>query len=115
MVHVSSSRRSCGDKAEDGHVDAMGCNELFYPNFVIFIVLGHMGSLVISFPITRTPWVGGADQGFRHPSPTPSQGCFLRGIVVHLGVREERRESERSPQSSKEWGMLWWFPHLVNS
>jgi hypothetical protein len=45
MVHVASSRRLFGDEAEDGWVDAMGCIILFYPNFVIFVVLGHKRSL----------------------------------------------------------------------
>jgi hypothetical protein len=49
MVHVASSRSSCGDKSKDGRVDAMGCIELFYPNFAIFLVLGHKDSLAISF------------------------------------------------------------------
>jgi hypothetical protein len=48
MVLVTSSRRSRGDKAEDERVDAMGCIRLFYPNFAVFFVLGHKGSLVIS-------------------------------------------------------------------
>jgi hypothetical protein len=39
----------------------MGCIRLFYPNFVIFIVLDHKGSLVISFYINRTPRVGRED------------------------------------------------------
>jgi hypothetical protein len=59
MVHVASSQRSHGEEAEDGCVDAMGCIRLFYANFAIFIVLGHKGSLVISFPINRTPKTGG--------------------------------------------------------
>jgi hypothetical protein len=59
MVHMASSRRSHGDEAEDGRVDAMDCIRLFYPNFAIFIVLGHKGSLVISFPINRTPRASG--------------------------------------------------------
>jgi hypothetical protein len=46
-------------KAEDGWVDAMGCIGLFYPNFAIFFVLGHKGSLVISFLINRTSRAGG--------------------------------------------------------
>jgi hypothetical protein len=50
-----------GDEAEDGRVDAMGCIRLFYPNFTVFIVLGHKDSLVISFPINRTLRVGGED------------------------------------------------------
>jgi hypothetical protein len=55
MVHVASSQRSRGDEAEDKHVGAMGGIRLFYPNFAIFIVLGHKGNLVISFSINRTP------------------------------------------------------------
>jgi hypothetical protein len=59
MVHMISSWRSRGDKAEDERADAMACIRLFYPNFIVFIVLGHKGGLVISFPINRTPSVGG--------------------------------------------------------
>jgi hypothetical protein len=59
MVHVASSRRSCGDEAKDGQVDAMSCIGHFYPNFAIFIVLGHKGTLLISFPINRTPRASG--------------------------------------------------------
>jgi hypothetical protein len=71
MVHVASSRRSRGDEVEDERVDVTGCIGLFYPNFAIFIVLGHKDSLVISFSINRIPRVGGEDQVFHHPSPTP--------------------------------------------
>jgi hypothetical protein len=49
MVHVASSQRSHGDEVEDERVDAVDCIGLFYPNFVVFFVLGHKGSLVISF------------------------------------------------------------------
>jgi hypothetical protein len=59
MVHEASLQRSRGDQDEDEWVDAMGYIRLFYPNFTIFIVLGHKGSLVISFPINRTPKAGG--------------------------------------------------------
>jgi hypothetical protein len=59
MVYITSSRRSCGDEVEDGFVDVTGCIRLWYPKFVIFIVLGYMGSLVISFSINRTPRAGG--------------------------------------------------------
>jgi hypothetical protein len=59
MVHMVSSRRLHGDEAQDGWVDATGCIGPFYPNFVIFVVLGHKGSLVISFPINRAPRIGG--------------------------------------------------------
>jgi hypothetical protein len=41
MVHVASSWWSRGDEAKDERVDAMGCIELFYPNFAVFVVLGH--------------------------------------------------------------------------
>jgi hypothetical protein len=58
MVLVASSRRSRGDEAEDRPVDATCCIGLFYPNFAIFIVLCHKGTLVICFPINRTPRVG---------------------------------------------------------
>jgi hypothetical protein len=46
MVHVISSRRSCGDEFEDGHVNAMDCIVLFYSNFIVFVVLGHKSNLV---------------------------------------------------------------------
>jgi hypothetical protein len=46
MVYVASSRRSCGDEAIDGRVDAMGYIRLFYPNFAIFVVLGPRSILV---------------------------------------------------------------------
>ena len=59
MVHVTSSRSSRGDEAEDGWVDVTGCIGLFYPNFVVLVVLGYKGSLVISFSINRTPRAGG--------------------------------------------------------
>jgi hypothetical protein len=59
MVHMASSQRSRGDEAEDGRVDTMGCIRLFYPNFAIFVVLAHKGSLVISFHINRTPRAAG--------------------------------------------------------
>jgi hypothetical protein len=55
MVHVTSLRRLHGDEAEDGRVDMMSCIRPFNPNFVVFIVLEYNGSLVISFPINRTP------------------------------------------------------------
>jgi hypothetical protein len=59
MVHMVSSWRSCGDEAEDERVDATGCIGLFYPNFTVFIVLGHKGSLVVGFLINRTSRAGG--------------------------------------------------------
>jgi hypothetical protein len=59
VVNMASSWRSHGDEAEDRRVDVMGCIRLLYPNFTIFFVLCHKGSLVISFPINRIPRVGG--------------------------------------------------------
>jgi hypothetical protein len=58
MVHVASWQMSRGDEVEDRRVDAMGCIELFYPNFAIFIVLSHKSSLLITFSTNRTPRVG---------------------------------------------------------
>jgi hypothetical protein len=46
MVHIVSSQRSREDEAEDGWINAMDCIGLFYPNFVIFVVLGPWGILV---------------------------------------------------------------------
>jgi hypothetical protein len=54
VEHVASSQRFRRVEAEDGHVDAMGCIGIFYPNFAVFFVLGHKGSLIINFPINRT-------------------------------------------------------------
>jgi hypothetical protein len=50
MVHMASSWRSRGDEAEDGRVNATGCIELFYPNFVVFVVL------------CNTPWYRNTNQ-----------------------------------------------------
>jgi hypothetical protein len=54
MVHVTSSQKLHGDEAEYRWVDATDCIGLFYPNFIVFVVLDHKGSLVISFPINMT-------------------------------------------------------------
>jgi hypothetical protein len=86
-------------------VNAMGCIGLLYSNFAIFVVLGHKGSLVISFPRNRTPRVGGEasiQPSLFHPLAIVA---FLGGVGVLHGVREERRESGR---------MLWQFSHLLN-
>jgi hypothetical protein len=93
MVHVTSSSRSCGDEAKDGWVDAMGCIGLFYPNFAIFVLLGHKGSLVISFPIKRPLRVDGEDQAFSHPSPTPKPKLLFErcGCASWCKKGEERK------------------------
>jgi hypothetical protein len=39
VVHAKSSQRLREDEAEDGRVNANGCIILFYPYFIIFIVL----------------------------------------------------------------------------
>jgi hypothetical protein len=60
-------------EAEDGQIDATGCIDLFYPNFVVFFVLGHKCSLVISFTINRTPRAGGESStqlSLSHPLAT---------------------------------------------
>jgi hypothetical protein len=59
MVHMALLWMSRGDEAEDGRANAMGCIRLLYLNFAVFVVLGHTGSLVISFPINRIPRAGG--------------------------------------------------------
>jgi hypothetical protein len=46
MVYVASSRRSCGDEAKDGWVNVADCIGLFYPNFVVFTILGPRGIFV---------------------------------------------------------------------
>jgi hypothetical protein len=71
MVHVASSWRSHGDETKGGQVDATGCIGLIYPNFVIFVVLSHKGSLVISLPINRTPSAGGEASNSIIPLPPP--------------------------------------------
>jgi hypothetical protein len=103
MMHVASSRRSRGDEVKDGRVDATGCIKLFYPNFTIFFVLDNKSSLVISFSYKKDPkgWWRGIHSAI--PLPSPSHSCFLRDMDVLHGVRDERRENERSLQSSKEW------------
>jgi hypothetical protein len=46
---VTLSQRLRRIEAEDGRVDATGYVGPLYPNFAIFLVLVHKGSLVISF------------------------------------------------------------------
>jgi hypothetical protein len=46
VVRVAPKQRSHEDEVEDGLVDAIGCVRPFYPNFVIFLLLGSRGSLV---------------------------------------------------------------------
>jgi hypothetical protein len=80
-----------------------GLHQTLLSQFAIFIVLGHKGHLVISFLIKGPQ---GLVKRIKHsaiPLPPPSQSCFLRGVGVLHGVREEMRESEISLQSSKEW------------
>jgi hypothetical protein len=69
MVHVASLRRSREDEAEDKLVDATGCIRVFNPNFAILVVLGHKGSLVISFPINMTPRASGEVSTSSIPPP----------------------------------------------
>jgi hypothetical protein len=65
--------------------------------------LCQKGSFVISFPINRAQ---GLVERTKHSAislPPPSHSSFFRDVSVLHGVREERRESERSHQTSKEW------------
>jgi hypothetical protein len=78
------------------------CIRLFYLNSAVCIVLGHKGSLVISFPINRTQ---GLVKRIKHstiPLPPPSHSCVLRGVGVLHGVRGVRGERERFLQFFKE-------------
>jgi prepilin signal peptidase PulO-like enzyme (type II secretory pathway) len=43
MVQVASSWKLRGDEVEDGRVDVMDCIRHFYPNFVVFTILGPKG------------------------------------------------------------------------
>jgi hypothetical protein len=47
VVRVASSWRSCEDEAEDGRINVTCCIGLFYPYFTVFVVLVHMGILVL--------------------------------------------------------------------
>jgi hypothetical protein len=91
MVHVALSWRSHRDEAEGERVDAMCCIRLFYPNFAVFIVLGHKDNLVISFPINRTPRASGEVSNSAIPLPPCSHSCLLRcGCASWCKKGEER-------------------------
>jgi hypothetical protein len=45
VVHVASSPSLLEDEAEDRWVDVTGCIGLFYPYFVVFVVLCPRGIL----------------------------------------------------------------------
>jgi hypothetical protein len=47
VVHVTSSRRSCGDQVEDGWVNATDCVGPYYAYLSVFFVLGTRGILVM--------------------------------------------------------------------
>jgi hypothetical protein len=107
MVHMASSCRSCGSKAKDGWFDDVGCGVVEvrpnYPSLDVIFLLAHRGILVFCFHYNRTPkgWCRGKHSAI--PLLFPSYSCFLRDVDVLHSVRVERRESERSIQSSKEW------------
>jgi hypothetical protein len=46
MVHMVALWRLRRVEVEDGWVDATGCIKPFYPNFIVFYVLGTRGILV---------------------------------------------------------------------
>jgi hypothetical protein len=91
MVHVASSWMLCGDKAEDERVNVTGCIGFFYLNFIVFVVLAHKDSLVISFPKNRTLRAGREVSISAIPLPPPSYSCFLIGVDM-LHVLEKRGE-----------------------
>jgi hypothetical protein len=71
MVRVASSPRSHGCEAKDGWFDDVGYDEVkvklnYHSLDVIF--LAHMGILILSFSINKTPRVGGEEIIL---SPTP--------------------------------------------
>jgi hypothetical protein len=59
----ASSRRSRGCEAKDGRFDGVGCRAVEvgpnYPSLDVIFFLAHRDILVFSFPINRTPSVGG--------------------------------------------------------
>jgi hypothetical protein len=60
---MTSLRRSRGCKAKDCRFDGIGCSTFEvapnYPSLDVTFLLAHRGILVFSFPINRTPRVGG--------------------------------------------------------
>jgi uncharacterized membrane protein YfbV (UPF0208 family) len=52
---VASSQRLHQVEVEDEWVDVTGFVRPFYPNFAIFLLLGHKGSLIISFSYKEGP------------------------------------------------------------
>jgi hypothetical protein len=63
VVHVTSSWRSHGCEAKDDWFDGVRCGTVKVgPNYLsldVIFLLTHTGILVFSFPINRTPRVGG--------------------------------------------------------
>jgi hypothetical protein len=63
VVHVASSQRSRECEAKDGRFDGVRCGAVEvrpnYPSLDVIFLLAHRGILVFSFPINRTPRVGG--------------------------------------------------------
>jgi hypothetical protein len=62
-MHVASSWRSHGCEAKDGWFDGVGSSAVEvrsnYPSLDVIFLLADRGVLVFSFPINRTPRVGG--------------------------------------------------------
>jgi hypothetical protein len=60
---VASLWRSRGCEAKDGRFDGVECITVGvrpnYPSLDVIFLLAHRGILVFSFPINRTPRVGG--------------------------------------------------------
>jgi hypothetical protein len=107
VVHVASSQRLHGSEAKDNRFEGVGCGAVEvgpnYPSLDVIFFLAHRGILVFCFHYKYDPkgWWRGKHSTI--PLPPPNHSCFLRGVGMLHGVREERRESERSLQSTKEW------------
>jgi hypothetical protein len=55
VVHVASSRRSCGSEAKDGRFDGVGCVAVEvrpnYPSLYVIFLLVHRGILLFWFSL----------------------------------------------------------------
>jgi hypothetical protein len=112
MVHVASSRISCGDEPEDRRVDVMGCIGLFYPNFAVFIVLGYKAVWPLVFLYIGPQGLVERIKYSAIPLPRPSlRSLFLLRCGYASCFREERREVRDLPNLAKSGRMFLWFPH----
>jgi hypothetical protein len=63
LVHVASSRWSCGSEAKDGRLDGVGYGAVEvrsnYHSLDVILLLAHSGILVLCFTINRTQMIDG--------------------------------------------------------